>query len=180
MRRISVLTLTGLLWALPAAAHAENSGGASAPGATVAPSQVGGASTPPDDAQPVARLSVASPLPEGAGSPRIQVRFVEPGVDAVAARVVVIRTPGNSVAARFSLGTVPTGRTISVPWQGRGLAAGQYVVRVHAHDSWNRQLRRLAHASGKTTLVVRAKPTAVTPPPSTPPSTSVIQCRHFW
>lgn len=168
--RLTALALSATLLAVAAPpALAEDSGGASAPGTAVAPSAVGGASTPPNNAQPVARLAVSGPLREGSGAPRIRVRFDEPGVDAVVARIVVLRTPGNAVAARFALGRIPTGRTVSVPWKGRALAAGRYVVRIHAHDRWNRQLRRLARASGKTTLVVRAKPaaSAPTPPAST-------------
>lgn len=171
--RFPVLALSATLLAVAAPpAVAEDSGGASAPPAAVVPSAVGGASTPPNNSQPVARLSVRTPVREGSGAPRIQVRFDEPGVDSVAARVVVLRSPGNTVAARFSLGWVRTGRAVSVPWKGRALAAGRYVVRVHAHDRWNRQLRRLAHASGKTTLVVKTKPAPASPPPSSPPSSS--------
>jgi murein DD-endopeptidase MepM/ murein hydrolase activator NlpD len=169
MRPAALSLVTSAVLALAASpALAEDSGGASAPGdsTTAPPAQVGGASTPPNNAQPLARLSVASPMRAGSGEPRIQVRFDEPGVDAVEARIVVLRTPGNAVAARFSLGTVATGRTVSIPWQGPALARGQYLVRVHAHDRWNRQLRRLAHASGKTTLVVKAAPAAPAIPPS--------------
>jgi murein DD-endopeptidase MepM/ murein hydrolase activator NlpD len=145
---------------------AADSGGASAPGANPAPGAVGGASTPPRGGAPVARLSVVSPMTTG--RPQIRVRFSGAGNEGVTARVVVLRSPGNAVAGRIVLGSVPVGRTIAVPWRGRPLAAGEYVVRVHAHDRWNRQLRRLARASGKTTLVVKAKPAAPAPAPAAP------------
>jgi murein DD-endopeptidase MepM/ murein hydrolase activator NlpD len=178
MRPAALVLFTSSVLALTAApALAEDSGGASAPGgSSTAPTQVGGASTPPNDAQPQAQLSVASPMRAGSGAPRIQVRFDEPGVDAVDARIVVLRTPGNTVAARFSLGSVATGTVVAIDWKGPALAAGQYLVRVHAHDRWNRQLRRLAHASGKTTLVVKAKPVAATPaPPASGSGTFPVQ-----
>jgi len=164
------LALSSLLFASSAAvAVAQDPGGVSAPGASVSPSAVGGATPTAANTRPVARLSVRSPV--GGGPPQISVRFDEPGVDSVIARMVVLRTPGNAVAARIALGSVRTGRPISVAWpQGSRLAAGQYLVRVHAHDRYSHQLRRLAHASGKSTLLVRPPPPVVTAPPLPAPS----------
>lgn len=165
MRRFALSMAFLALGASPALADG-SSGGVSAPGG---PIKAGGVA-PGAGAAPVAQLSVPTPISEGA--PKISVRFDERGVDFVTARVVVLRSPGNAVAGRIALGQVPTGRTVTVPWKGTALPAGRYVVRVHAHDRWNNQLRRMARTSGKATLVVRAAQTAATasPPPSSPPS----------
>ena len=71
--------------------------------------------------------------------------------------------------ARIVLGRIRTGRTFTVAWPRRvKLAAGSYLVRAHARDSRNHVLKRLAHASGRSTLVVTAAP-APTPAPVTLP-----------
>src|SRR3954463_6404395 len=153
MRR-SALIIFVVLSALAPPAWGDDAGGAAAPdaGNTV---NDGGASTPPGGRPPVAHLS--APSLRAPGRPSIRVRFTGTG-DSVVARVVVLRVPGNTIVTRIMLGNVPLGRTI----RGRGgrgvLPAGRYVVRVHAHDAWNRQLRRPARASGKSLLAVRARP----------------------
>lgn len=157
--------LTALIVLAPAStALAQDPGGTAAPGDTVPTTRAGGV-TPGDGSAPVARLSARA----AAGRPRIRVRFDEPGVSSVTARIVVLRSPGNSVVAQIPLGQVGVGRTVSVPWRGAALPAGRYVARVHAHDRWNHQLRRSARATGKASFVVAAKaspPAAPTPPPS--------------
>jgi murein DD-endopeptidase MepM/ murein hydrolase activator NlpD len=112
---------------------------------------------------------LVAPALAGPGAPSIRVTFN--GIDEVTARVVVLRLPSNRVVARIPLGSVRVGRSISVPWRAGALRAGRYVVRVHAHDQWNRQLRRLARASGKALLVVHGVHKVATPPPP-PPVTS--------
>src|SRR5690349_9765601 len=152
MRRTALIFVV-LAALAPASAWADDAGGAAAPDGDV--SAVGGASTPPaSTSAPVARLSAPSlAVP---GKPSISVRFAGSGW--VTARLVVLRVPSNRVVARIALGSVPTGKTIAVPWRRGALRQGHYVVRVHAHDRWNRQLRRIAHAAGKTVLTVHARP----------------------
>src|SRR4051794_15636142 len=153
MRR-SALIIFVVLSALAPPAWGDDAGGAAAPdaGNTV---NDGGASTPPGGRPPVAHLS--APSLRAPGRPSIRVRFTGTG-DSVVARVVVLRVPGNTIVTRIMLGNVPLGRTIRVPWRRGVLPAGRYLVRVHAHDAWNRQLRRPARASGKSVLAVRARP----------------------
>ena len=168
MRRsalIAVVLASGALSAAPALA--DNGGGAAAPDATDV-SAVGGASIPPRGSAPGARLSAPSlPAP---GKPSITVRFG--GLGRLDARVVVLRLPRNTVVARIALGTVAAGRAVSVPWRRGALRAGRYVVRVHARDQWNRQLRRSARATGKAAFVVHGVHHTQTAPPVTTPSGS--------
>ncbi|MEO6496643.1 MAG: M23 family metallopeptidase, partial [Solirubrobacteraceae bacterium] len=162
MRRFVLTALAFLSAASPVLA--QDPGGAAAPGDTITTSKAGGV-TPGAGSAPVARLSARAL----AGRPRIRVRFEEPGVTSVTARIVVLRSPGNSVVAQIPLGRVGIGSTIAVPWRGGALAAGRYVARVHAHDQFNHQLRRSRGATGKAAFTVTAKPAASTPPPSSPP-----------
>jgi murein DD-endopeptidase MepM/ murein hydrolase activator NlpD len=168
MRRVVLMGL--LLAAVPAApALAGGTGGASAPGDTFPTARAGGVA-PGAGVAPVAHLSVAT----RAGRPRIAVRFDERGTDSVVARVVVLRSPGSAVVGRVAVGRVRVGRTVSVPWRGGALPACRYLVRVHAHDRWANQLRRLARASGRATFVVRAPSAPAAPPPSSPPSSKGV------
>jgi murein DD-endopeptidase MepM/ murein hydrolase activator NlpD len=162
MRRSALLALVLASLASPALAAAD-AGGAAAPSGPVG--NVGGASTPPSGRAPVARL--VAPALAGPGAPSIRVTFN--GIDEVTARVVVLRLPSNRVVARIPLGSVRVGRSVAVPWRAGALRSGRYVVRVHAHDQWNRQLRRLASASGKALLVVHGVHRPATPPPPPPP-----------
>ena len=143
-----------VLAALAPPAWGDNAGGAAAPDDSNT-ANVGGASLPPSGPLPVAHLS--APSLRVPGRPSIRVRFTGTG-RSVVARVVVLREPGNAVVARIVLGSVPLGRTIRVRWRRGALRPGRYLVRVHAHDAWNRQLRRIARASGKSVLTVRARP----------------------
>lgn len=175
MRSLPILLAGATLVAAPAALA--DTGGASAPGGVaVDAAAAGGAqygARAAGSGRPVAQLSVATPIREG-GDPRIRVRFDEPGERFVVARLVVLRIPGNAPVARIALGRVRTGRSIAVHWPHRaGLAAGQYLVRVHARDRAGHQLRRLAHASGKSTLVVSPRP-APAPAPAPAPTPSPV------
>src|SRR3954470_19116065 len=163
MRRSALIIV--VLAALAPPAWGDDVGGAVAPdaGNTV---NDGGASMPPGGRPPVAHLS--APSLRAPGKPSIRVRFTGTG-HSVAARVVVLRVPGNTVVTRIVLGNVPLGRTIRVPWRRGVLPAGRYLVRVHAHDAWNRQLRRPARASGESLVAGRARPQAPPRPrPVTP------------
>ena len=152
MRRSALIFV--VLAALAPPAWGDDVGGAAAPDAGNTAND-GGAVMPPGGRPPVAHLS--APSLRAPGRPSIRVRFTGTG-HSVVARVVVLRVPGNTVVTRIVLGNVPLGRTIRVPWRRGVLPAGRYLVRVHAHDAWNRQLRRLARASGKSLLTVRARP----------------------
>ena len=86
--------------------------------------------------RPVAtRFAVApSRVVSGHALPRVVLRVDEPGVRAVQARVVLLPVAGGSVV-RLDLGAVRTGRVLRAAWpRGTVLAAGRYVVRVHAKD----------------------------------------------
>lgn len=163
MPRVAPIALA--LVALAAApAMAQDAGGAAAPGSTYNTGKAGGVQ-PGAGVAPVAHLSVRS-----GRRPRASVRFEEPGVEWVVARAVVLRSPGNAVAARAELGKVPTGRRVRL--DVGGLAPGSYVVRVHAHDPWDNQLRRSGRATGKATLVVKARPQPKPDPKPEPPARS--------
>lgn len=166
MRRVALTALL-LLGLSGTNAAAQQSGGAAAPGDTIPTGSAGGL-TPGAGTAPVARLSVGS----ADGRPRIRVRFDQPEVSEVVARVVVLRSPGNSVVTTMALGRVRTGRTITVPWRRGALPAGRYVVRVHARDRWNNQLARSSAATGKATFAVKrhVDPPAPAPPSSEPPA----------
>lgn len=122
----------------------------------------------PAPPRPVARLLRVTPrrLLEGR-TPRIRVRIDHPGARRVSARIVVLAASGGRVGARIALGRVRTGRTVAVRWpRGTGLAAGTYVVRLHAKDPDGATLARAAHATGKATLVVRPRPRPAKPQPA--------------
>src|SRR4051794_2661359 len=111
----------------------------------------------------VTLLRLATPIEEGSSIPRISLRIDERGLRSVRARVVVLALPSNRPVARIELGQITTGRTHGVHWpRGVRLTAGSYLVRVHARDRFNHVLERLAHTSGRATLVV-------TPPPAPAP-----------
>lgn len=163
MRRVAFSIAFLALGASPALG--QDSGGAAAPGGTVKPAKTGGVQ-PGAGSAPVAHLSVPRTVTEGT-APTVRVRFVERGVSWVQARAVVLRSPGNAVAGRAELGRVRTGRAVDVAVGS--LPAGTYVVRVHAHDRWDNQLRRSGVTTGKATFTVRAKP-APAPDPEPVPS----------
>lgn len=103
--------------------------------------------------------------------PLIRLRIDEPGQRRVSARVVVLRSPGSDPVARIALGWIPVGRTVRVAWPRRlRLAAGSYVVRVHARDRFNHVLARRAHAAGRATMTVVDPPAPAAPPAALPPA----------
>lgn len=172
MRRLAPLLV--ILAAMPSAALAQSPGGAAAPAATIPTHRAGGVE-PGAGVAPVARLAASV----HDGVPEITLRVDEPGVRAVTARLVVLRTPGNAVVAQLPVGAVRTGRRVAVPWKGSALPAGRYVVRVHARDRWGNQLSRPRGATGKTTLTVDAAPRpepdpAPEPAPAGPPAAGVF------
>jgi murein DD-endopeptidase MepM/ murein hydrolase activator NlpD len=127
--------------------------------------------------RPVAGLLAVPASVVSGTTPKIVVRIDEPGVRHVTARVVVLRTPGNDPVARIALGRVGTGRSVRVPWpKGVALAAGSYLVRLHAKDPSNHVLERRAHAAGRATMTVTPVPVVatVTPPTLAPPTTAGV------
>ena len=155
--------LAAMLLAVPAAGAA-GTGGASADfadGGAKDPSRSGAlAFGAPAPLRPVARLFRVTPksLVEGA-TPKVRVRIDHARAKRVAARIVVVEPSTRRVAARIDLGRVRTGRTVKVAWPtGEKLTAATYVVRLHAKDPGGETLARAAHATGKTTLIVRPRP----------------------
>lgn len=167
-RREPVTLLVALLAVLalgaPAAGAAAGTGGASAEyaeGGTADPRRSGAlAYGAPPPLRPVARVFRVSPRSVVEGSrPRIRVRIDHAGARGVAARVVVVEPSTGRVGASFSLGRVRTGRARTVRWPSRSrVAAGSYVVRLHARDPEGEVLARSARATGKATLTVRPRP----------------------
>src|SRR3954463_8108450 len=153
--RIS-LALGAVLGALlvPAAGAAASTGGAAYPEA------VGGASyrAPPPPPPTIARFSVATRVREGR-TPRVRYRVDEPGASAVRVRIAVLPLRGSAAPLSIELGRKSTGRMHETRWpRGTKLAAGRYLVRLHAVDDLGRTLVRVAHASGRATLTVVPKP----------------------
>ncbi len=158
-----LLTVAAAL-AVPAGAGAATSGGLEA-GATTSTRASGGttfgsgsraASRPTAEAFRVAPTRVVS----GGALPAIQVRFQQPGVRSVKARMVVVPVRGPGTVVRLDLGTVRTGRTLRPTWPANTrLAEGRYVARVHAVDATGHQLKRTRKASGRSLLTVVAAPT---------------------
>lgn len=148
---------------------------ASAPaaaGGAAAPSASGGAlygaGGPRPAVRPIASLLTVTPRSVLAGGvlPRLRVRVRQRGVERVHARVVVVKLPRRTPVARIALGWVRTGRRITVRWPtGLALAAGRYVVRLHAKDSRGHNLRRTARSPGRARLLVRGRPRRVVAPP---------------
>lgn len=162
------LTLTAVI-ALIAAPHAAaDTGGASAPSSSVS----GGAPPTLQDSAPIARMTMGGPVHAGQAPPSVELRF-DSRDEVVTARAVLLRGPENSVVRRLALGTVRSGQDILLRWPGTlKLAAGRYVLRVHAADRRGRQLRRPAAYPGKATFSVGpaheepSAPGAAAPPAS--------------
>src|SRR3954447_10081935 len=115
-------------------------------------------------------LRVRTPIRAGSSVPPISLRIDEPGLRAVRARVAVLALPSNRVVANIQLGRVSTGRTHGVHWpRSARLTAGQSLIRVHARDRFNHVLERLAHTSGRATLVVSPPPAPAVPTPTSLP-----------
>jgi len=159
-----VAALAALLLVAPTPAGAAGTGGASADfadgGAKDSRRSGAVAFGAPAPVRPVARLFRVAPraLVEGA-APRVSVRIDHPSFRRVAARLVAVEPSTRRVGARIDLGRVRTGRTVRVAWpSSQRLAAGEYVVRLHARDPEGETLARAAHATGKATLIVRPRP----------------------
>lgn len=162
---------------------ASSAASASAGGTPASPAGATGGveyGVPVSKGRPVASTFRLSPtrLREGA-APKVVVRIDQPGVRSVAARVVLFPARGKGRIARADLGRVTTGRTLRLAWP-KGAArpvVGTYRVRLHARDPDGATLRRSARASGRTALVVVArprpkrkpKPAAPAPAAPTPP-----------
>src|SRR4051812_44865014 len=167
--RIS-LALGAVLGALlvPAAGAVASTGGAAYPDA------VGGASygAPSTSPPTVARFNVAARVREGK-MPRVRYRVDEPGAPAVRVRIAILPLRGNAAPLSFEIGRRSTGRTHEARWpRGTKLAAGRYLVRLHAVDDLDRPLVRVARASGRATLTVlpRPKPKKRKPTPKPAPA----------
>src|SRR3954469_12168206 len=131
-----------------------------ATGGATYPDAVGGASygAPSTSPPTVARFSVAARVREGR-MPRVRYRVKEPGASAVRVRIAVLPLGGEAAPLSIELGRKSTGRTHEARWPGgTKLAAGRYLVRLHAVDDLGRTLVRVAHASGRATLTVLPKP----------------------
>ncbi len=95
----------------------------------------------------------------GAELPRLALRLEEAGVPQVRARIVVWPVGGKGDVVRLDLGRVSTGKLLRPAFpSGTTLAAGKYVVRVHASDPAGRTLLRKRRARGLLPLTVVAKP----------------------
>src|SRR4051812_38812159 len=155
-----------------------------ASGGTTYPDAVGGAAygSPSTSRPTIGRFSVPTRIREGS-APSIRFRVDEPGERAVRVRIAVLplgSTPGKPLS--FEVGRRTVGRVHTVHWHGQGkLAAGRYLVRLHAVDALGRTLLRGAHAWGRATLTVTPRPKpkkkaapapAPTPAPTPTPAAS--------
>src|SRR4051794_22444049 len=152
----SMLALGALAGALlaPAAVASGSTGGAAYPDA------VGGASygAPSTSPPTVALFHVAARVREGR-MPRVRYRVDEPGMSGVRVRIAVLPLRGGAAPLSVELGRKSTGHAHEARWpRGTKLAAGRYLVRLHAVDDLGRPLVRAAHASGRATLTVHPKP----------------------
>jgi biotin carboxyl carrier protein len=160
MSRFLRFAVLGLMLVLCAPALAASTGGASADSAEGGPLHAGalpyGA---PVRQRPVARVFRVTPgnVREDARRVRLQVRVDEKGVKRVSARVVAVGANG-AVGARFSLGNIRTGKTVTKSWKGALPGPGTWTIRLHVKDPQGATLARAARVSGKTRLVVRARP----------------------
>lgn len=169
---LSAAVATALV--LPAAAHAEPSGGAR----YVPPSESGGAGVDvaigPLDERPIAALLAVAPRRVRPGKlPVVRFRVRQRGVEDVVVRVRVYRAATRHSARRLKLdvplGLVAVGHTKTVAWpQGTTLGAGRYVVSLHASDPTGRTLARRPPRIGQSTLTVLAPPPPAPAPPPTP------------
>src|SRR3954471_18627986 len=160
--------MLGALFAVPAAALGSTGGAAYL-------EAVGGASygAPSTSPPTIARFSVATRVREGR-MPRVRYRVDEPSASAVRVRIAVLPLHGHAAPLSIELGRQSTGRTHDARWPHRTkLAAGRYLVRLHAVDDLGRTLVRVAHASGRATPTVLPKAKAKhkpAPKPAPPPA----------
>jgi murein DD-endopeptidase MepM/ murein hydrolase activator NlpD len=180
VRTASTVAVLAALAVVPA--HASASGGGVSVGTTHASKPASGGSTsggaaygvpllPPP---PVAKQFSVNPRQLRADhTPTIVVRIDEPRVHKVSLKISFYALRGNGKTLQISGGRHKTGRRITLPWpKGVQLGAGRYRVILHAVGPHNLQLRRDAHASGRTTLTVTRvpKPQPVTTPTTTTPA----------
>ena len=147
------LALAVLLLAAPASAFGSAGGAAY-------PTPVGGAAygAPSTSRPTIGRFTVPAHVREGR-LPRVRYRVDELGVAGVRVRIAVLPLRGNAAPLSVDLGRRPVGSTEDVRWpRETKLAAGRYLVRLHAVDDLGRTLVRQAHASGRATLTVLPAP----------------------
>ena len=154
----------------PAAAGAAETAGASPSRSQAAQVRTGGASPDHSRGRPVARELRATPGRVTAPAlPRVHMRVQHASAPTVSARLVILERGGADAVARVNLGRVRTGeRVIRRLPRATELAPGTYTVRLHVKDPRGRVLRRTRRASGKTTLVVRPRPTEPRAPGPSP------------
>jgi biotin carboxyl carrier protein len=174
--RPTVLVLAGLMalgLATPAVGTAASGGGTPAPeGPSSGGAQFGATLGRPSAARPVAAVFRVAPRTLRVGrAPRIAVRIDQRGVRAVTARIVFRPLRGKGSPVTIALGRVRTGRLLHPAWPaGATLAAGRYVVALHARGPAGATLLRRASASGRVPItVLKAKPKPA-PKPAPPPA----------
>jgi biotin carboxyl carrier protein len=188
VRSASIFAVLAAVAMLPSHASA-SSGGAKSGGVAY------GVTLPPPP--PVAKQFSVSPHQMRADrTPQIVVRVDEPRVHKVSLKISFYALRGNGKTLRISGGRHMTGRRIALAWpKGVHLHVGRYRVILHAVGPHGLNLRREAHASGRTTLtvtriptpkpVVPPTPTTTTtpvtpPPPPTPGGTFPVQGPHSY
>lgn len=181
MTAVIACSVTALALSAPVASA--GAGGTAAPPAEVANSggaEYGSPLATPRPPRPVASLFRVAPARVTAGGrlPSIKLRIAERDTRSVRARLVFQPVGGRGTLLRVDLGSVSVGATVTARWpRGAALAAGEYLVRVHAKDAQGATLLRRAHTSGRSSLVVKAptpKPAATTPAPAPAPAVTPV------
>jgi biotin carboxyl carrier protein len=174
MRRVVPPVVLLALLAVPSSAHASGVGAASFPTAHAGGAEYGQPNGRPSAAHPVAttfRIGRHT-LTEGA-HPTLALRIDQFGVRSVTARVAFRPVHGDGTVAVFQLGRIRTGALLHPRWPaGVALKPGVYDVSLHAAGPAGGQLLRRAHASGKASLTVKAKPAPKPAPVATPTPTT--------
>ena len=178
----AVIALAVSCGPVPAAAHAQSSGGVQAPSAPLAGgSEYGIVAQSVVTPRPVVQeLSVPSSATAGR-PPRVALRIDEAGVRSVQVRVTVIDLSTRRPVVSVAMGWVPTGRTVTVAWPRRAtLKPGSYQVTLAARDHGGGMLLRRAHSSGQANLRIKAParapartPVAPVPSPTGAPEAGV-------
>jgi hypothetical protein len=166
LMRLNALAGPAALVALLLCAASAPAAAGGAPGPATSGGAVYGAGGPRPAVRPIASKLTVAPRAVTAGDalPRLRFRVVQRGIERVQARVVVLRLPRNAPVARMSVGWVRTGREVAVRWpSGVALAAGRYVIRLHAKDSRGHNLRRTARSPGRARLLVHRAPAPPAP-----------------
>jgi murein DD-endopeptidase MepM/ murein hydrolase activator NlpD len=94
-------------------------------------------------------------------------------------RVVLVPAGSRVTVATLNLGWRRTGPAIVARWRPPGLAAGDYVARVHAVDTAGGTLRRTATATGKLPVEVTV-PAAPSAPAGPAPGAGVFPVQGPW